>query len=337
MSKEIGSAHNNLFQNILGREDMARDFVRYYMPAEIVGDLDLDTLEVASESYVSDDLKESLSDIVLSLQLKDGDPAEPYILMEHKSGLHKGTRLQLLNYMNAKWHKLDKAGEFRGSLAVIIPVVFYHGKKKWRYSLEFSDQFNLPGEHYRRYVPKFEHILHEVPEINKRKIKSTIALEVFHIVLECIFYPEKRDRIYESLELLFQGLNMDKAGELFYVFVKYLLSATDVNPREVEKRVKHLPKGEETVRTTAEVLRKEGYDRGYDKGVVLGEQHGKLEATQETLIDVAGERYGLLPSVLEAKIKSITSITTLKNLARQVVKLDRMEDFGRLVNKAVDH
>jgi len=76
MSKEIGSAHNNLFQNILGREDMARDFVRYYMQAEIVGDLDLDTLEVASESYISDDLKESLSDIVLSLQLKDGDLAE---------------------------------------------------------------------------------------------------------------------------------------------------------------------------------------------------------------------------------------------------------------------
>ncbi len=333
MSNEIGSAHNNLFQNILGREDMARDFVRYYMLAEIVGDLDLDTLEVASESYISDDLKESLSDIVLSLQLKDGDLAEIYILMEHKSGLHSGTRLQLLKYMNAKWHELDKAGEFRGSLAVIIPVVFYHGKKKWRYSLEFSDQFNLPGEHYRRYVPKFEHILHEVPEINKRKIKSTIALEVFHVVLECIFYPEKRERIYESLELLFQGLNTDKAGELFYVFVKYLLSATDVNPREVEKRVKHLPKGEETVRTTAEVLRKEGYDRG----VVFGEQHGKLEATQETLIDVAGERYGLLPSVLEAKIKSIKSITTLKNLARQVVKLDRMEGFERLVNKAVDH
>ena len=60
--------------------------------------------------------------------------------------------------------------------------------------------------------------------------------------------------------------------------------------------------------------------RGYDKGVVLGEQHGKLEATQETLIDVAGERCGLLPSVLEAKIKSIKSIMTLKNLARQVAK-----------------
>ena len=73
MSKEIGSAHNNLFQNILGREDMARDFVRYYMPQEIVCDLDLDSLEVTSESYVSDDLKESLSDIVLSLRPPTSD------------------------------------------------------------------------------------------------------------------------------------------------------------------------------------------------------------------------------------------------------------------------
>ena len=97
-------------------------------------------------------------------------------------------------------------------------------------------------------------------------------------------------------------MNTNRAGELFYVFVKYLLSATDVSPREVEKRVKHLPKGEETVRTTAEVLRKEGYDRG----VVFGEQHGKLENAQEMLTDIASEQYGLLPSVMEVKIKSLS-------------------------------
>ena len=91
------------------------------------------------------------------------------------------------------------------------------------------------------------------------------------------------------------------------------------------------------MRTTAEVLRKEGYDKGYGKGVLFGEGHGKLEANQEMLIDIASEQYGLLPSVLEAKIKSIKSITILKNLARQVVKLNRMEDFERLFNKAVDH
>lgn len=331
MSKEIGSPHNDLFKNIFGREDMVRDFVRYYMPAEISSDLDLDTLEVSSESYVSDELRESLSDIVVSVQLKNRDVAEIYILIEHKSGQDKWTKLQLLKYLNEKWQKIGKENKI--NLPVIIPVVFYHGKKRWRRSLEFSDMFDLPGEHYRKYVPKFEHILHEVPVINKQQIKSTIALEVFHLILEYVFYPGKRDKIFESFELLFQGLSMEKAGELFYVFVKYLLSATDVSPEEVKERVKHLPRGEQTVRTTAEILRKEGYE----KGVVFGEQQGKLEATRDMVLDVASEQYGLLPSTLEAKIKSIQSVTTLKNLARQAVKLNKIEAFAELVNKAAEN
>ncbi len=348
MSKEIGSPHNYLFQNILGREDMARDFVRYYMPAQMAADLDVDTLEVASESYVSDDLRESLSDIVLSLQFKNGYPAEIYLLIEHKSGLNKRTKLQLLKYLNAKWHDLDQSEKLGKYLPVIIPMVFYHGKRKWRYSLEFSDQFNPPGDYYKRYIPKFEHLLHEVPEINKRKIKSTIALEVFHVVLECIFYPEKRDKIYESLDLLFRGLSTEKAGELFYVFIKYLLSATDANPKEVEKRVKHLPKGEETVRTTAEMLREEGYEmalRNKDKwigegkieGKLEGRIEGKIEAAQEMLIDLAIEQYGALPSMLEMKIKSIQSDATLKNLARKIIRLNDISDFQNLINQAADH
>ncbi len=202
------------------------------------------------------------------------------------------------------------------------------------------NRHNPPGDHYKRYIPKFEHLLHEVLEINKRKIKSTIALEVFHVVLECIFYPEKRDRIYESLGLLFQGLSTEKAGELFYVFIKYLLSAADVSPKEVEDRVKHLPKGEETVRTTAEKLREEGYEmalRDKDKWIGESKIEGKIEAAREILIDLAIEQYGGLPLILEEKIKSIQSDATLRNLSRKIVKMHDINDFLNLLNQVTDH
>jgi len=165
MGRKIQSAHDHVFKNILGREDVARDFVRYYMPAEITSELDLDSLEVASESYISDHLQESLSDLVLTMQLKSGDPAEVYILIEHKSSLGKWTKLQLFKYMSEMWQKAAKANKER--LPLIVPLVFYHGKKEWRYSLEFSDLFDLPNDEYRKYIPQFEHILHEVPAVNK--------------------------------------------------------------------------------------------------------------------------------------------------------------------------
>lgn len=212
MDKKISKAHDHVVKNILGREDVARDFVRYYLPSEITRDLDLNTLSVSSQSYVNDNLKESLSDLVISLQLISGDLAEIYILLEHKSGLEYWSKLQLFKYMNEKWQKTDK--ERNHELPIIIPLVFYHGKKRWKYSLEFADLFNPPDEYYWKYIPKFEHILHEVPEINKRQIKSTITLEVFHLVLEYVFYPDKRDKIYESFELLFQGLDSEDAGEI---------------------------------------------------------------------------------------------------------------------------
>jgi predicted transposase/invertase (TIGR01784 family) len=65
MSDDINKPHDNVVKNILGREGIAKDFVRYYLPQEISKDLDLETLEVSSQSYVSGHLKESLSDLVI--------------------------------------------------------------------------------------------------------------------------------------------------------------------------------------------------------------------------------------------------------------------------------
>ncbi|RQD67924.1 MAG: Rpn family recombination-promoting nuclease/putative transposase [Desulfonatronovibrio sp. MSAO_Bac4] len=329
MSKKVQKPHDSFVKNILGREVYARDFIRYYLPEEITSQLDLDTLEVSSKSFVSDDLKESLTDLVMTLQFKNKDLAEIYMLIEHKSNLSHLTKLQLFGYLNQAWQNKRK-----DELPIIIPVVFYHGKRKWSYSLEFSDMFKPPGEHYFKYIPKFEHILIEVPETNKQKVKSTIVLEVFNLVLEHIFYPDRRDRIYRAIELLYQGLKAEEAGEIFGVIVKYLLTATDLTPDEVEEKVKHLPKGADTVRTTADVLREEGMHEGAIIGRQEGLIEGKLKNAQDTLIDLAAEVYGPLPGMLPVKIKSIQSIENLRALTRKIIRTESLDEFTELVDRA---
>ncbi len=328
MSKKIPKAHDSFVKNILGREVYARDFIRYYLPEKITSQLDLDTLEVSSKSFVSDELKENLTDLVMTLQFKNKDLAEIYMLIEHKSNLYHLTKLQLFGYLNEAWQNKRK-----DELPIIIPVVFYHGKRKWSDSLEFSDMFKPPEGHYLKYIPKFEHILIEVPEVNKKKVKSTIVLEVFNLTLEHIFYPDRRDRIFKALELLFQGLQAEEAGEIFGVIVKYMLSATDLTPGEVEEKVKHLPKGADTVKTTAEVLEEQGYNKAIlEKPQWVAE--GELKATQETLIDQAIELYGPLPGMLQVKIKSIQSIENLRALARKIIRTESLDEFTELVNRA---
>ncbi len=326
--------HDHTFRAILGREPVARDFIRYHLPEEITRDMNLDIVKVSSRSYVSDNLKESMTDIVITLELHTGESAEIYILVEHKSDLDFWTKLQLFKYMNEVWQNFIQ--KKKGTLPIIIPLVFYHGTGRWNYSLEFSDMFSLPSEHYRKYIPKFEHILHDVPEINKKKVRTSITLEVFHLVLEYIFYPEKRNKIYEALELLFKGLNAKEADEIFAILIKYLLVATDETPQAAEEKVKHLPKGGETVKTTAEVLRQEGYHEAI-KEKPKWEKQAELKNAQETLIDVATEQYGPLPGMLHEKIKSIQSLENLRALTRKVIKSQSLEEFTELVNRAGQH
>ena len=88
--------------------------------------------------------------------------------------------------------------------------------------------------------------------------------------------------------------------------------------------------------TIAEMLER----RGREQGVIIGEQQGiqqgKVENAREMVIDLAGEQYGPLPASLEEDIRAVQSVTTLKTLGRQVLKLDNIEDFIRLVKKALE-
>ncbi len=68
-----------------------------------------------------------------------------------------------------------------------------------------------------------------------------------------------------------------------------------------------------------------------------GKIEGKIEASREMLINMANEQYGVLPPMLEMKIKSIQSDAALKYLARKVVKMNNLSDFQDLVNQATDN
>ena len=85
--------------------------------------------------------------------------------------------------------------------------------------------------------------------------------------------------------------------------------------------------------TIAEMLER----RGREQGVIIGEQQGRIENAQEMVIEFAGDRYGTLPLLLERDIRSIQSVSALKNLGRQIMKLDNREDFAGRVKNALEN
>ena len=82
---EISNPHDRFFKDVLSRREAARDFVLYYLPADVAVLLDIESLVVSKDSFVDKELREHFSDIIYQVDLKQGDSAYIYLLFELKS------------------------------------------------------------------------------------------------------------------------------------------------------------------------------------------------------------------------------------------------------------
>ncbi len=57
--------HDRFFRESFGRREIAQDFLRHQLPAELLAEIDLETLAIGKDSYVSKELRTAYSESVL--------------------------------------------------------------------------------------------------------------------------------------------------------------------------------------------------------------------------------------------------------------------------------
>jgi predicted transposase/invertase (TIGR01784 family) len=349
---------------MMGRVEIARAYIRHKLPVEITSWMDLTTLEVDTEGYVDDQLKTHFSDVVATVQLTDGQPADIYILFEHKSGPDILVRIQVLKYMVQKWFKWIKDRNlFEGYLPIVIPVVVYHGRQKWKYSQEFIDLFRLPSADFLPYVPQFRHILNDISHMDENAFRESVDVQVFLMLLKYIFHPDLNQKLPEIMSLLHELKDKDRITEYLPIIIRYILKAGKVSVDEIKKAVKSLPKGEETVETTADQLIQEGIKRGIQigeskgelrgiqigeskgelrgiqigesRGIQIGESRGESRGIQVMINELLQERFDIVHPSISQKIKSIESTETLKALFRKALKIESLQEFDRTIDRVL--
>ena len=131
-----------------------------------------------------------------------------------------------------------------------------------------------------------------------------------------------------------------------------ILTAGKASVKTVKEAVKSLPRGEETVKTTADQLRKEGFNQGVligkQEGVLIGKQEGVLIGKQEgilvgeqkgiqtMLLEVLQDRFGDIHPDLATKIRFVESTEKLKELFRQALKLESIQEFIQEVDNMLN-
>ncbi len=224
MSK-ITSPHDKLFKNTWSNLEAAHSFLSHYLPEKVLKFIDLNTLEISKDSFVEKELKEYFSDILYKIDL-DGESGYIYLLFEHKSHVDKLAHLQLLGYLHKIW-ELDQKQKRKASLPVIVPLLLYHGPRKWKSPTRFSALFHGPGDALAEYIPDFEYILYDLSRYSDEEIKGSIMLRVVMLLFKHIFDPDLRDKLPGILSLMQDLMDHDTGLKYLETLLIYLFNTMD--------------------------------------------------------------------------------------------------------------
>ena len=157
--------HDALFKAAMGDPGRAADLLRLVMPKAVFGELDPATLQVESGSYISEELREEQSDLLLSARCS-GRELLVYVLFEHKSFVDPWVFFQMLGYMHAVWAQ-QRAADPAAPLSPILPILISHADGGWTGPRRFAGLFgtSLAGAGaLDPFVPDFEVVIEDLHE-----------------------------------------------------------------------------------------------------------------------------------------------------------------------------
>jgi predicted transposase/invertase (TIGR01784 family) len=169
------SSHDLPFKAFFSENEVAKSFLEENLPKSLIDRLDFNTLKIAKDSFVDKKLSQYFSDLLYEVKLQ-GKPALVYLLFDHKSKEDKFTGFQLLKYMVRIWESYFKQNKKVRYLPVIIPMVVYHGEKKWRIDSRFNSLFE-ETEHMEEYIPNFRYDVYDVSHIPDEDIQGACVVE----------------------------------------------------------------------------------------------------------------------------------------------------------------
>ncbi len=271
--KAVIPTHDDFIRRIFSDKKLAIEYFKSFLPAYITVLIDFSSLKQESASYLSDELKKTLSDIVYSCKLKGG---ESYIkicfLLEHKSHPDKYSTIQIGSYLFSAWQNQIRNNE---PLSMIIPILLYHGKEKWEYN-KLTDLFKDLNPELKKFLPDFEYVYNNLGALTDRQIEN---LNNKFLVASFLALKHSMDKKWISAnagKLIILASNEDKG--LTKAFIVYLYSRGRIE----EKVLNSLPKPlKEKVMNTLEIYIEKGMKKGMEKGMEKGILKGREKGIQE--------------------------------------------------------
>ena len=209
--------------------------------------------------------------------------------------------------------KKEKADE----LPVIIPLVVYHGKDRWKIGTTLGEMITgyegLP-EAIKKLTPNYKYLLYDLSRYTDDEIKGEAQLRILFTTFRDIFTNDSKglqDSIFRAISYLRELDDKQTGIEYFETLMRYIFNArADLTKADFNSVVKKIettyPEGSEVVMTLAEIFREEGKEEGILKGMEVGAKQGKIEVAKNAIRE--GMELGLIEKLTGLPKKEIGKI-----------------------------
>ncbi|OQX17617.1 MAG: hypothetical protein BWK80_39395 [Desulfobacteraceae bacterium IS3] len=228
----VTNPHDKLFRETWSDKEVAADFLRNYLPEDVLSLTDLNSLEICKDSFVEDDLKEYHSDILYKVMVH-GCETYVYLLFEHKSYPDRLIHLQLLEYMLKIWRLILRQEKY-DYLPVIIPMVLYHGRKQWQHGIRFSSLFPKNSEKLTAYIPDFGFILRDLTRYSDDEIRGLVLYRVVMLLFKHIYDPDIALKLPGIFSLMREIVESEGGLRFLEKILRYLFSSADTITPKVQ-------------------------------------------------------------------------------------------------------
>jgi predicted transposase/invertase (TIGR01784 family) len=279
--------HDRYFEEVFKFLVVVQQLVRVFIPPEQLALLNLDALQLSSESFIGADQREFFSDLVYMCETTEGQPVRVCLLLEHKS-TNVGRRIfvQLGNYLRGIQEEDIRQG--RTYFTLTIPILFYHGEEPWEPG-SLRHQYGPVPVLLTGYIPHFDLVYIQVSSLSDEVIEGMHDALLLRNVL--LAFKHARDVEYlrqnfsKILIFVFENADMEVLLGLFEATFLYLQRVSTLQKEEVMNLIQTLPPAyEERAKTTYEQIFEEGLEKGREQGLLEGRMEGRMEGMEALLL-----------------------------------------------------
>ncbi len=167
------------YKRLFAHREMVADLLTGFVREPWVAEVELDTLERVSGSYVSDDLRERADDIIWRVRWRGGW-LYVYLLLEFQASVDRFMALRMLVYVGLLYQDLIRAGQLTpaGRLPPVLPLVLYSGDDAWTATREVGELAETVSGGLDQYRPQMQYLLLEerrYPEADLASMQNLVA------------------------------------------------------------------------------------------------------------------------------------------------------------------